>query len=129
LLFLGITKEQVSNSTFSQMVGYGESLAKARRPGWESAYIEYGNLKSLVEEVERLYQTLEDPPINTPTASYEGEQEALLEDGLTFVDEADTLEKAAGHSELFSVLCANRWRKSVSLLYPAKVSSRMPSVL
>ncbi len=83
------------------MVGYGESLAKARRPGWESAYIEYGNLKLIVEEVERLYKTLEETPFNSPTASFNDEKEALLEEGMNSLDEAETLEKAAAHSELF----------------------------
>ena len=37
------------------MVRYGESLEKARRPGWDAAYLDYASLKSLLEEVERLH--------------------------------------------------------------------------
>eukprot|EP00557_Chaetoceros_sp_GSL56_P005250 CAMPEP_0176505870 /NCGR_PEP_ID=MMETSP0200_2-20121128/16735_1 /TAXON_ID=947934 /ORGANISM="Chaetoceros sp., Strain GSL56" /LENGTH=1187 /DNA_ID=CAMNT_0017905473 /DNA_START=36 /DNA_END=3600 /DNA_ORIENTATION=+ len=37
------------------MVGYGNSLERARRPGWDAAYLDYASLKSLLEEVERLH--------------------------------------------------------------------------
>ena len=52
------------------MVGYDQSTSttahanaqsqQARRPGWEQAYIDYESLRSLLEEVEVLYQTSEE---------------------------------------------------------------------
>ena len=63
------------------MVGYGDSLFKARRPGWDSAYLDYATLKSMLEEVEKLYKACEESAAGISTAR-EGEEEALLEDGL-----------------------------------------------
>jgi hypothetical protein len=94
------------------MVGYGETLLRSKRPGWESAYINYDNLKSIVEEVERLYQSLEETPTPTPTASYESEHESLLvEEGIVSVDEAATLEKASQLSEQFLRALRNQVEK------------------
>ena len=36
------------------MVAYGSTLRRARRPGWEDAYLDYDSLRSLLEEIESL---------------------------------------------------------------------------
>eukprot|EP00562_Extubocellulus_spinifer_P013012 CAMPEP_0178542176 /NCGR_PEP_ID=MMETSP0697-20121206/1923_1 /TAXON_ID=265572 /ORGANISM="Extubocellulus spinifer, Strain CCMP396" /LENGTH=918 /DNA_ID=CAMNT_0020174567 /DNA_START=66 /DNA_END=2822 /DNA_ORIENTATION=- len=36
------------------MVAYGTTLLRARRPGWEHAYLDYDGLRSLLEEIESL---------------------------------------------------------------------------
>ena len=36
------------------MVAYGTTLRRARRPGWEHAYLDYDGLRSLLEEIESL---------------------------------------------------------------------------
>lgn len=40
------------------MVGYGDSLIKAQRPGWEAAYLDYSYLSSLLSELEKSYSRL-----------------------------------------------------------------------
>jgi len=42
------------------MVHYGESLTRARRPGWESAYLDYSYLSFLLEDLEKTYAKLID---------------------------------------------------------------------
>ncbi len=36
------------------MVGYGTQLLKARRPGWEMAYLDYNELKLLLDELDKV---------------------------------------------------------------------------
>lgn len=43
------------------MVGYGSSLRRSRRPGWEDAYLDYDALRGILEEIECLYE--EDIPL------------------------------------------------------------------
>ena len=38
------------------MVGFGSSLRKARRPGWEDAYLNYEALKLLLTQIEAVYE-------------------------------------------------------------------------
>lgn len=38
------------------MVGFGSSLRIARRPGWESAYLDYETLKLLLSQIEAVYE-------------------------------------------------------------------------
>lgn len=38
------------------MVGFGSSLRKARRPGWEGAYLDYETLKLLLSQIESIYE-------------------------------------------------------------------------
>jgi SPX domain. len=69
------------------MVGYGESLERARRPGWDAAYLDYASLKSLLEEVERLHAivaTAADSSSSTAGITNEGfptSSTSLLADG------------------------------------------------
>ena len=87
------------------MVGYGESLVKARRDGWENAYLDYRNLKSLLEEVERNYKACNDATATATAKTKDGELEALLESGLIDaspdVDYHALEDKAHEHSDLF----------------------------
>jgi hypothetical protein len=39
------------------MVGYGGSLSRARRPGWEDTYLDYDSLNKLLKEIDRLCGT------------------------------------------------------------------------
>lgn len=39
------------------MVGYGSSLRRARRPGWEDAYLDYDDLRSILEQIKYLYES------------------------------------------------------------------------
>jgi hypothetical protein len=39
------------------MVGYGGSLSRARRPGWEETYLDYGSLNKLLKEIDHLCGT------------------------------------------------------------------------
>jgi SPX domain protein involved in polyphosphate accumulation len=43
------------------MVGYGSSLRRSRRPGWEDAYLDYDALRAILEQIESLYE--EDIPV------------------------------------------------------------------
>jgi hypothetical protein len=38
------------------MVGYGSSLRRSRRPGWEDAYLDYDALRSILEQIQYLYE-------------------------------------------------------------------------
>lgn len=38
------------------MVGFGSSLRRARRPGWEGAYLDYESLKLLLSQIEAVYE-------------------------------------------------------------------------
>ena len=38
------------------MVGYGSSLRRSRRPGWEDAYLDYDDLRSILEQIQYLYE-------------------------------------------------------------------------
>jgi hypothetical protein len=39
------------------MVGYGKSLSRARRPGWEDTYLDYDSLNKLLKEIDHLCGT------------------------------------------------------------------------
>ena len=48
------------------MVAYGASLRRARRPGWEDAYLDYTALRSQLEEIEALCKESATPDIQLP---------------------------------------------------------------
>ncbi len=48
------------------MVAYGASLRRARRPGWENAYLNYTALRSQLEEIEALCKESATPDIQLP---------------------------------------------------------------
>lgn len=82
------------------MVGYGESLLKARREGWDAAYLDYKSLKQILGEVERLYDKCDHAAEETSKTSSStrrrGEQEALLSSSDIIHEEAAVLEAGLG---------------------------------
>ena len=91
------------------MVGYGESLLKARRAGWDAAYLEYESLKDLLKELEQLYVASNNaadmahssppPPTKQPNQGiYEGgEMEMLLQKPQLYdsIDDTDGMEEGS----------------------------------
>lgn len=66
------------------MVGYGSSLIKARRKGWEMAYLDYSELKLLLVELNEVIQRY-CSDINEETKNKD-ESSSLLERGLSGED-------------------------------------------
>ena len=76
------------------MVGYGASLRRARREGWNDAYINYDRLKQILKDINSAYNDLDTVASTshhfTPATSYDnapvattvGEETPLLETGL-----------------------------------------------
>jgi SPX domain. len=82
------------------MVGYGESLERARRPGWDAAYLDYASLKSLLEEVERLHATVAAAADSSSTA----EDDFNANDTSSSSYRGDFLTAASGESEMVALL-------------------------
>ena len=74
------------------MVGYGESLLKARREGWHAAYLEYSSLKHILGEVGRLYEACD----HAAKETFNGEKDALLASTSNIHEEAGVLESGFG---------------------------------
>ena len=58
------------------MVAYGATLRRARRPGWEDAYLEYESLRSILEEIEALCRE-SSTPANALPAGYDPNEDAV----------------------------------------------------
>jgi len=58
------------------MVAYGATLRRSRRLGWEDAYLEYENLRSLLEEIEALCKESATPAIALPPG-YDPNEDAV----------------------------------------------------
>lgn len=84
------------------MVGYGESLTRARRPGWESAYLDYSYLSFLLKDLEDSYAKLMDQNDQTEVDEENpSETTRLLSEQSR--DDSRTIEKDQTHISLEKV--------------------------
>ena len=85
------------------MVGYGKSLRNARRAGWSAAYLDYDSLKSLLEEVERLYKAFDEQTAGQQEESSSsrrgGEVELLLSPKSNIHGNAAVIEAGLGGAD------------------------------
>ena len=95
------------------MVGYGSSLRRSRRPGWEDAYLDYDTLRAILEEIECLYE--EDIPL-PPNADIDNFKANFL------TRLRKEIEKVYVHVDYLVTLVTSRTRKRVSTRLGTKIA-------
>uniref|UniRef100_A0A7S2XKP1 SPX domain-containing protein n=1 Tax=Attheya septentrionalis TaxID=420275 RepID=A0A7S2XKP1_9STRA len=84
------------------MVGFGSSLRLSRRPGWESAYLDYESLKLLLTQIEAVYEETNLQQTKSSNDFMEFEEHAGLSGNSTRTDSSKAKQMTDYRDELFT---------------------------